>query len=103
MVGFNRRVKKGEVEFFEYFRIVKRNDRFIYIVKPATAKTETEFVLTSLKNKTAVFENPQHDFPQRIVYKLADKETIAVRVEAEKDGKTRGFGFPMKRVGCDSN
>ena len=101
MLAVSRSIRNGKVGFFEYLRIAPRDGEIYYIAKPANAKTETPFKLTSLKNREAIFENPQHDFPQRIVYKLTAKDSIAVRVEAEKDGRTRGFGFSMSRVSCD--
>ena len=101
LIGFSRSVKAGKVRFFEYLRIVENKDGIFYVAKPANAKSETRFKLTSLKDNRAVFENPKHDFPQRIVYHLTEKDTVAVRVEAEKDGKTQGFGYPMKKISCD--
>ncbi len=101
MLGVSRTVKNGRVGFFEYLRIVEKGEDIFYVAKPANAERETFFKLTSLKDDEAVFENPEHDFPQRIVYKLVDNETIAVRVEADKDGKPQGFGFSMSKVSCD--
>ncbi len=101
MLGVSRTLKNGRVGFFEYLRIAEQGSDIYYIAKPANAKSETAFKLTSLIDKEAIFENPEHDFPQRIVYKLTDIETISVRVEADKDGKTNGFGFSMHKVSCD--
>ncbi|MEZ5344995.1 MAG: DUF6265 family protein [Pyrinomonadaceae bacterium] len=101
MLAVSRTVKNGRVGFFEYLRIIEKGADVYYVAKPANAEKETSFKLTSLENNNAVFENPEHDFPQRIVYKLENEDSIAVRVEAEKDGKPSGFGFSMKKVSCD--
>ena len=36
-----------------------------------------------------VFENPQHDFPQRIIYTLKDGGRLTAAIEGTKNGKTR--------------
>ncbi len=101
MLAVSRTVKNGRVGFFEYLRIIEKDADIFYVAKPANAEKETFFKLVLLENKNAVFENPEHDFPQRIVYKLENENTIAVRVEADKDGKPKGFGFSMDKVSCD--
>ena len=101
MLGIARTVRNGKVRAFEYLRIIKKGSSIYYVAKPSSAKTETLFKLTSLKNKHVVFENPEHDFPQRIVYALADEQTMSVRVEADKNGKPSGFGYSLNKVDCD--
>ena len=101
MLGIGRTVRNGKVRAFEYLRIIKKDSSIYYVAKPSSAKMETLFKLTSLKNKRVVFENPEHDFPQRIVYALADEQTMSVRVDADKNGKPSGFGYSLKKVGCD--
>jgi hypothetical protein len=46
------------------------------------------------------FENLQHDFPQRIIYRV-DGRKLHARIEGTKDGKTRGVDFPYTRTKCD--
>ena len=50
-----------------YLRIVERDGGLVYIAQPG-GNPPTEFVLTELDKKRAVFVNPRHDFPQRIIY-----------------------------------
>jgi len=44
-----------------------------------------------------VFENPQHDFPQRISYKLNPDGTLLAAIDGTKAGKIRRVEFPYKR------
>ena len=45
-----------------------------------------------------VFENPAHDFPQRVVYQLkADGDSLYARVEGMMNGKLEGEDFAYKR------
>jgi hypothetical protein len=46
-----------------------------------------------------VFENPAHDFPQRIRYR-ASGAALQARIEGTMNGKTRGIDFPYTRTNC---
>ena len=87
MLGLHRDVASGRPAFFEYLRIEERSDAVVYIASPR-GEGATEFLLTSVDGETAVFENPDHDFPQRIIYRRVDDRLIA-RVEGEVGGETK--------------
>jgi len=101
MLGIGYSLKEGRISSYEYLRIIKKDADIYYVAKPASAKAETFFKLTALEKKRAVFENPEHDFPQRIVYHLVDEKTMGVRVEADKNGKPQGFGYALSKTDCD--
>ena len=46
-----------------------------------------------------VFENPKHDFPQRIRYRLKG-DTLHARIEGTINGKERAIDFPYQRASC---
>jgi len=74
------------------------NGDILYIASPSK-QTQTAFKLTSLRNGQAVFENPQHDFPTKIVYGLqADGSLLAAIEGPGRDGKPRRVEYPYKRV-----
>lgn len=39
------------------------------------------FVLTSAENNTYVFENPQHDFPKRIIYTFISNKELTASID----------------------
>jgi hypothetical protein len=43
------------------------------------------------------FENPAHDFPQRVIYKLTAPDKLGARIEGMRNGNLRGVDFPMTR------
>lgn len=47
----------------------------------------TNFKLISSNNKTFVFENKSHDFPQRIVYQNKGKNQLLAWIEGDINGK----------------
>jgi hypothetical protein len=86
MPGVNRSVKNGKAVFFEYLRIEESPEGLVYIASPM-GKSPTVFTLKSSENKTFVFENLAHDFPQRIIYQLAGEGTLKARVEGMFKGR----------------
>jgi hypothetical protein len=56
------------------------------------------FVLVSDDNNTFVFENKEHDFPQRVVYQRVNENECHAWIEGEEDGKTNRIDFNYKRV-----
>lgn len=70
--GLSRTLRGTRVVGFEFLRIQSRGDTLVYYAQP-NGRTATPFTLTSWNGTDAVFENPTHDFPKRILYtKLAD-------------------------------
>lgn len=52
-----------------------------YIPKVAENPYPVAFRLVKLEGRSAVFENPQHDFPQRITYELREDDTLLAAIE----------------------
>ena len=49
--------------------------------------------------KSVVFENLAHDFPQRVAYELVSDDSLLAWIEGPgKDGKTKRIQFPYRRV-----
>jgi hypothetical protein len=101
MLGMARTVAQGKAAEFEFTQIREDKDGAIYYVAKPSGQAETSFKLVTLKNKEAVFENLQHDFPQRIIYRLQADGSLFARVEATANGKTRGIDYPYKRAKCE--
>ena len=77
---------------FEFLRVVERDGGLVYIAQPGGA-APTEFVLNELGPKRAVFDNPRHDFPKRIVYELSGKGELTATIGFMKGGTPRKFEF----------
>ncbi len=93
MLAVSRTVNtSGKMVAFEYLRIVERDGGLVYIAQPGGDKP-TEFVLTELEGTRAVFENPRHDYPKRIVYELSAEGGLSATIGQTKDGSPRCFEF----------
>jgi hypothetical protein len=62
----------------------------------------TPFAMTSHAEQRAVFENPEHDFPQRIVYER-DGDMMAARIEGPIDGRTESMEWRFRRAEQDAH
>lgn len=93
MLAVSRSVNTtGKMVAFEYLRIVERDGGLVYIAQPG-GKTPTEFVLSELSPTRAVFDNPRHDYPKRIVYELSTEGGLSATIGFTKGGTPRTFEF----------
>ena len=54
----------------------------------------------AVSDSAVIFENPAHDFPQRIIYRRRGADSLLARVEGMRGGRLRGLDFPYRRVPC---
>ncbi len=98
MLAVSRTVNtSGKMVAFEYLRIVERDGGLVYIAQPGGAKP-TEFVLTELTTTRAVFDNPRHDYPKRIVYELSAEGGLSATIGQLKGGTPRRFEFKREGI-----
>lgn len=87
MVGIHRDVGKGRTLLFEFLRIVQQQDgQIVYLSMPGGRSPATPFPLKEVSGTRVVFENPTHDFPQRIIY-WKDGADLRARIEGTMNGK----------------
>lgn len=89
MIGIHRDVAKGRTVSFEFLRIEMQNDQLVYLSMPNGRSPATPFPLKELSGTRVVFENPAHDFPQRIIY-WKDGHDLRARIEGTMNGKAGG-------------
>ena len=99
MMGMSRTVVRDTVREFEVLRIEKRAGVPTYVALPSGQK-ETLFPATLVSDTMAIFANPAHDFPQRIIYRRVGSDSLVARIEGPRNGTTRGIDFPMRRSSC---
>lgn len=92
MLAVSRTVARERMTAFEFLRIVERDGGLVYFAQPG-GRPATEFVLTELADQRAVFENPRHDSPQRIVYELSSEGRLTASIGYAKGGKPQRFEF----------
>lgn len=86
VLGLHRDIKGDSVVSWEFFRIAATKDGVVYFASPRSAPP-TPFKLVEASATRAVFENKEHDFPQRILY-WREGQALHARIEGPMDGKT---------------
>jgi hypothetical protein len=96
MIGMSRTVIGDKTAEFEYLRIEQRVDGIFYVAHPQGRCPGTDFKLTRSSATEAVFENPQHDFPKRIIYRKTGVDGLTASIDGGEG--TKSMEFPMRRA-----
>lgn len=97
LVGLHRDVPDSSGPLFEYLRIETREDGLYYLASPR-GREATPFKLSELSSRRVVFENPEHDFPQRIIYWLDNGGgTLHARIEGDQGGTVQSSEWAWRR------
>ena len=87
LVGMHKDVKGKRMVSFEFLRIESTPaDGLVYLASPAGAPV-TPFPMIALSDRRVVFENKDHDFPQRVLYWLDEGGALHARIEGVQGGK----------------
>lgn len=88
MLATSRTIAPNGRTSFEFLRIERRNGTLVYLAMPQ-ARPETTFPLKTMTDSRVVFENLEHDYPQRILY-WRDGAKLCGRVEGMVKGMLEG-------------
>ena len=97
MMGMSRTVAGEKTVEFEYLRIEQRADGIYYVAHPKARCPGTDFKLTRASATEAVFENPQHDFPKRIIYRKGE-DSLTASIDGGEGTKAMSFAFKRMRA-----
>ena len=101
MIGFGHSSNDATVVATEQMRIEKSADgNLVFIATPSGQQT-TSFVLVNIADDEVVFENREHDYPQRIIYRLLSLDRMLGRIEGVVDGVARSADFPFRKISCN--
>jgi hypothetical protein len=96
--GLAYRTKDGEKTVTEYLRLEQFGSEIFYTAKPPQNPYPVAFKLATFADNIATFENPHHDFPQRIIYTFKEDGSLHARIEGPQDGETVGIDFVFTRA-----
>lgn len=100
LFGVSRTVKGGRTVAHEFMQIRPLADGALAFIAEPSGQRRTEFPVKSFTDTEVVFENPTHDFPQRVAYRLEAPDTLRARIEGLRNGQLRVIEFPMRRQPC---
>lgn len=96
MLGMNRELRNGRLASFEFFRITEKDGTLMFLAQPG-GREATAFPAREVSAKRVVFENPEHDFPQRILYWVEKPGELRARVEGMNQGKPLSLEWTWRR------
>ena len=99
MLGMSRTMAGDTLREYEQVALFERDGRLVYAASPAR-QAPAEFSSIAVSDSAVIFENPTHDFPQRVMYRRGGADSLIARVEGMRDGRLRGSDYPYRRARC---
>jgi hypothetical protein len=99
MMGVAYAVTDTSVREGEQLRMWVSGDTLVYEAHPSS-QARTLYKTTVPVSGEVTFENPQHDFPQRIVYRRVGTDSLIARIEGDRANRMRPITYPFKRGEC---
>jgi hypothetical protein len=87
LVGMHKDVARGRLTGFEFMRIAASDAGRVCFFGSPNGAPATPFCMVELGDRRVVFENKEHDFPQRILYWMDAENRLHARVEGTVAGK----------------
>ena len=98
MIGMGRTVAGEKTAEFEFLRIEQRGNDLYYVANPNANCPQTDFKLTRLTGQAAIFENPGHDYPKRVMYRKNSDGSLVASIDAGAGTNSQSFSYlPMRR------
>ncbi|MEL1245086.1 DUF6265 family protein [Flavobacterium sp. DGU11] len=85
--------------FAEYIDLAETNGKLTYIVsvKGQNNEAPVPFEVTSATENQMVFENPKHDYPNKITYNKINNDSLVAEISGIQKGKPAMETFAMKK------
>jgi hypothetical protein len=101
MRGTGRTTRDGRVVDSEHVVLRADGEGLVYEAHPS-GQPSAEFRSITIGERAIVFENPEHDFPQRIGYQRQEGDGLLAWIEGPVKGETKRIEFRYRRVACDT-
>lgn len=99
MLGMSRTTVGERMREYEFIVLGPVDGRLSYVARPSGQEGAT-FPLVSLDDTLAVFEQPAHDFPKRIVYRRRGTDSLVAQIEGPRGDRSVTVAFPFRRIAC---
>ena len=101
MLGMGRTVRGGKTAEYELVLIKEQGGALAYEAHPSGQPSAT-FLSKTVTDTSVVFENPKHDFPQRVGYQRDRADGLQAWIDGEINGKARRVVFAYRRARCEA-
>ncbi len=99
MLMMGRTVRNGELVDYELVVLKEDGSRLAYEAHPAEQPSAV-FHSVDVAAGRVVFENREHDFPQRVGYQQTTPDGLTAWIEGNDKGKQRRIEFVYRRARC---
>jgi hypothetical protein len=99
MLGMSRTVRGGRLVAHELVVLREEGHRLAYEAHPS-GQAGTVFLSTEVTDTLTVFENPEHDFPQRVGYRRVGADSLVAWIDGTAGGEVRRIEFRYRRANC---
>lgn len=101
MLGIGQTTKFKMTKSYEFMRIYQGNKGEIYFAAKLPGQDEVSFKFIGGRVDEFIFENKEHDFPQRVIYLKNKDGSMTGTIEGKRNGQEKSLSIPMKRTGCE--
>jgi hypothetical protein len=93
-------VKEKDTLHFESITLQQKGEVLTYTatVEGQNDDKPVAFKLTTATEKQMVFENPKHDYPQKISYTQITPDSLVAKISGIQQGKPSSEQFSMKKI-----
>lgn len=99
MLGMSRSLRGGELRGYELILLREEGERWVYEAHPS-GQPPAFFKSVAVDDTSAIFSNPDHDFPQTIAYFKASSDSLVARIAGVQNGRQLESEFAYRRVSC---
>ena len=93
-------IKEEDTLHFETITLQQKGEELTYsaAVKGQNDDKPVAFKLTTATEKQLVFENPKHDYPQKISYTQTTPNNLVAKISGIQQAKPTSEQFSMKKI-----
>jgi len=93
-------IKGKDTLHSEKIELQQKGENLLYVstIKGQNNDKPVTFIHNDTIEKQLVFENPKHDFPQKIAYSKITKDSIVIQISGIQQGKPSSERFSMKKT-----
>ena len=102
LLGMSRTIRGGNTVAYEFMRIAPAADGKLTFFAQPSGKPPASFAAVRQTPAEVVFENLEHPFPQRVIYRLEAPNQLHASIEGTRNGVSKSFAYPMVRTSCDA-
>lgn len=99
MIGSGRTVQGDRLVEYDLVILREQDDRLAYEAHPSSQPTAV-FLSKTIGDSVVIFENLEHDFPQRVGYQRDRPDALLAWVEGTVKGQSKRIDFAYARVAC---